>query len=266
MDQTVLEKALEGLPLGLVQYYDSLASTNDEAQRLAGEGCPNLTLVLADQQTAGRGRQGRTWITRPGASLAFSLVLLPPFTLQPNAVTHLTALGALAVTGAIEEALGLQAEIKWPNDVIINGRKTAGVLVEAAWSGSLITSIVLGVGVNVTAGSIPDLSVEDAHFPPTAVEVEFNQSVDRLALLRKIVEKILFWLPETGSPAFLGAWERLLAFRGQWVRVSLLGFSTAVEYDGQIVGLAHDGSLLLKTPDGEVIPVNVGEVRLLTGS
>jgi BirA family transcriptional regulator, biotin operon repressor / biotin---[acetyl-CoA-carboxylase] ligase len=266
MDQITLENALKGLPLGMVRYAPSLPSTNDEAARLVRADCPDLTLVVADQQTAGRGRQGRVWITQPGASLAFSIVLLPPFPLENEALPRLTALGALAVVDALNDLPGIKAEIKWPNDVLLNHKKTAGILAEAQWSGDRAASVVLGIGVNVTATSIPNLPTDPGLVPPpfvaTCIEAELGLPVDRLALLRKIVENLLFWRPKAGSPEFLEAWDQALAFRGEWVRVFVLGFPSLVEYDGKIVGLATDGSLRLKTPDGEEVNVIAGEVQL----
>lgn len=262
MDQLELEHALKDLPLGSIFYFPSLPSTNDEAARLAYVGVPNLTLVLADRQTAGRGRKGRTWITHPEASLAFSLVLLPPFPHESDALSNLTALGALAVTGALHEWLHLEAQIKWPNDVLINRKKVSGILAEANWSGDHLLTVILGIGFNVLSSSMPLLPPGEDHFPATSIENELGEPVDRLVLLRKIIEKLLYWRPQVGSPQFLEAWEHSLAFLGEWVQVSVLGFPSPVEYDGQILGLSPDGSLRLKTPDGEEISVNVGEVRL----
>ena len=129
MDLGTLQSCLSGLPLGQIAYFDVLDSTNEYALNWANGGEEHLSLVVADEQTAGRGRSGRTWFTPPGAALAFSLVLKPEL-LGAGLITRLTGLGALAVCQVLRDVYGLGSKIKWPNDVLGDGRKLAGVLVD----------------------------------------------------------------------------------------------------------------------------------------
>lgn len=247
--------ALTGLPTGGLRYFDSLGSTNDEAAQWATNGAPDLALVVADEQTAGRGRQGRRWYTPPGAALAFSLVLRPTERLE-QAVPLLTALGALGVSDALQE-LGLPALIKWPNDVLVHERKLAGVLVETDWQGDEWRAAILGIGINVASSSVP-ADAPDA-FPATCVEAELGGPIDRWDLLRSTLAAVMQWRAHLGAPDFMAAWEQRLAFRGAWVRI---GGAEAPIDEGQVIGLNLDGALQLRARDGRLVTLQVGEVSL----
>jgi BirA family biotin operon repressor/biotin-[acetyl-CoA-carboxylase] ligase len=275
MDQASLETALAGLPIKQIRYFDRLGSTNDEAVRRAEQGAPDLTLVAADEQTSGKGRLGRKWITPPGAALAFSLVLRPGAGMA-LVLPRWSALGALAVCEALRELYALHPEIKWPNDVLLGRRKAAGVLAETAWSGEKPTSLILGIGINVAPVSVSEVALPKSAmiFPATCIEEFLPRPVDRLQLLRQVLEQVIAWRPRLASPEFITAWEDRLAFRGEWVRLlpgetpsetslsvqSPKSFPSGVE--GCILGLAPDGALRLRTLSGEEIVVRVGDVRL----
>jgi BirA family transcriptional regulator, biotin operon repressor / biotin---[acetyl-CoA-carboxylase] ligase len=271
MDQETLTNSLADLRLGDIRYYQSTGSTNDQAARWIEEGTHDMALVVADQQTAGRGRMGRAWHTPPEAALAFSLILFPEQD-DPYVLPRHTALGALAVGDALQGLYGLRPKIKWPNDVLLERRKVSGVLVEAQWSGGELAALILGVGINVAPASV--LKDSQLRFPATCIEDVLGRKVDRVELLHSVLEKILEWHPRLSSQAFLKAWEERLAFRGEWVQVfpgqspgkdglphDLEGLPAPV-YEGEIIGLAPDGSLRLRTRSGEVVIIHVGEVRL----
>ncbi len=268
MDQNRLHKSLADFHLGGIRYFDSLDSTNDEAMRWVEEGAPELGLVIAAEQTAGRGRQGRSWYTIPGASLAFSLVLYPKER-GTFILPRLTALGALAVREALQTYYGIPAQIKWPNDVLLDRRKVAGVLAEAHWSGETLKALVLGIGINVSSASIRTVSSQGAllPFPSTYVEAILDRPVDPLELLHEILVELIRLRSRVGLPEFMQAWERSLAFRGEWVRIFQADGSfqedlpSSIE-EGMIVGLAPDGSLKLRDHAGEVVAIRFGEVRL----
>jgi BirA family biotin operon repressor/biotin-[acetyl-CoA-carboxylase] ligase len=275
MDQTRLLKTLADLPLGGVRYFESVGSTNDEAALWAAQGAPDLALVVADEQTAGRGRQGRTWVTVRGASLALSFVIYPS---EKNAyiLPRLTALGALAVRDALQKYYGLLAQIKWPNDVLILRRKVAGVLAEAQWTGDQLGALILGIGINIAAASVGTASrnEDELRFPATYVEGILERPVDRLELLHNVVAELIRWRTRLASPEFLQVWEASLAFRGERVQVisgqsiGKDGFPAGLEghpptvVEGMIIGLAPDGSLKLRVRSGEVVAVRAGEVRI----
>jgi len=271
MDQEKLASKLADLPLGDIRYYQSTSSTNDQAARWIEEGATDMSLVVADQQTAGRGRMGRTWHTPPGAALAFSLIMFPKQD-DPYVLPRHTALGALAVGDALHSLYGFMPKIKWPNDVLLERRKVSGVLVEAQWSGGELAALILGVGINVAPASV--LKDSQLRFPAVCIEDVLGRKVDRAELLHNVLEKILEWRPRLSTQAFLQAWEERLAFRGEWIQVfpghspgkdglprDMEGLPAPVN-EGEIIGLAPDGSLRLRTRTGEVVIIHVGEVRL----
>jgi len=251
MDQVSFQQLLSDLPLGAMRYFATVGSTNDLAKRWADAGAPDLSLVAADEQTAGRGRLERRWYTSPGAGLAFSLILQP----VGQAVFPYTALGALAVCDALNAAL--PAQIKWPNDVIASRRKLAGVLAEAHWRGEELTAVILGIGINVALHSIPP--DEELSYPATYVEAVVESPVDRWGLLHAVLEKLLFWRDRLGTPEFVMAWGAKLAFRGEWVQVA---FEDKPPLEGQVLGLTAEGRLRLRDRAGEVHDLYGGELNV----
>ena len=270
MNERELRRTLSDLPLGGVRYYEQTGSTNDVALAWASAGAPDLALVIADEQTAGRGRLGRKWVTPPGAALAFSLVLRPR-PVERDVIPLYSALGALAVVSALEEKYGSKPEIKWPNDVLVQGRKLCGILAEAVWLGSQAESVILGIGLNVRAEAVP--AADSLDFPATSLETVTGttnatpQSVDRLSLLHDILAALIAWRPRLGSGEFIRAWEARLAYRGEQVQVwseasAGVGAEGKPIRAGQVEGLEHDGSLQLRSPQGEIFSVRFGEVHL----
>ena len=238
---------LSPLPLGPLEFHPSLPSTNDLAAERLESGSPDLTLIVADEQTAGRGRMGRRWHTPPGAALAFSLVLRPAPTTP--LWTH-APLGALAVHSALTGGYDLPAEIKWPNDVLVGGRKVCGILAEAHWQGDRLAGVVLGIGVNVAPEAVPP---GELPFPAVSVADALGGPVDRWALLAGILSELLAWRAKIGSPGFLQAWEKRLAYRGREVLVGA--------HRGILAGLTPEGALRLRTEAGE-IAIPAGELSL----
>ncbi len=243
-----------GLPLHVLQ---TVGSTNDYAARLARRGAPHGTLVVAEEQTAGRGRRGRRWLTPAGSGLAISLVLRPG-DVSPISPAAWNTLGALAVAEALR-GMGGEASVKWPNDVLLGGRKVSGVLAEAAWKGEALEYLILGVGVNVLSGSVPPGG--ELEFPATSVEAEIGRPVDRHELLARIVWELAAWAPKTASDDWRRAVDERLAYRGQWVHVA----DESGEVRGRILGMAADGRLILDTGEGEPRHVGAGAatVRLI---
>jgi BirA family biotin operon repressor/biotin-[acetyl-CoA-carboxylase] ligase len=264
MDLEVLLSALSDLPLGQVRYLERIDSTNSEARRWIEAGAPDLALVVANEQTSGRGRQGRKWFTPPGAALAFSLVLRqaigtsvnPDDEVIPAFSMRLTALGALAVCQAIRKRYNLAAEIKWPNDVLLERRKLAGVLVEAQWQGDQLQAAILGIGINIAPDSVP-LAAE-LLYPATCLQKVLRRPVDRIALLHDVLDEMLSWRNKINEPDFLNAWEALLAFKGEWMTVYENDPTGSASRQGIVLGLDDQGRLRLKDHSGE-------EFRLLTG-
>ncbi len=255
IDEQQLRQRLACLPLGEFRFFRSVGSTNDEALLWAASGAPDLSLVYAEEQTAGRGRGGRRWFTPAGTALAFSLVLHPSPGAEPP-VSFFSAVGALAVCETLR-AHGLDAEIKWPNDVLIRRRKVCGILSEAIWSGSTLESVVLGIGVNIRKEAVPP--AEFLNFPATSVDGETVKRADRLALLVEMLAALIYWREHMTASFFLQTWEQRLAFRGEEVEVSL---DTGERRVGVLDGLTREGGLRLRAAQGQTFTVHFGEVRL----
>jgi BirA family biotin operon repressor/biotin-[acetyl-CoA-carboxylase] ligase len=261
MSYNPLQACISGLALGKARYYDSIGSTNDEAMRWAAEGAPHLSLVVADEQTSGKGRWGRRWYTSPRGGLAVSLVLRAEQILSAYP-QRVTGLGALVTSEALEKKYHLPAKIKWPNDVLAGDRKVAGVLVEASWSGDALQAMILGIGINVAHDSVPPAGVLD--FPATSVEAELGHPVDRWDLLRRVLEEFLDWLPHLDRTRFIQAWQEKLAYRQEWIQLTRDGEPLG---EGRLLGLGEDGSLWLESADGEEVSFQTGELQLrATGS
>lgn len=194
----------------------------------------------------------------------------PP--LDPQTVQSLTGLGALAVSQVLRTKFKLPAQVKWPNDVLLNHRKVAGVLVETRWEGGELHAAVIGIGINIAPESVSPLKLPPAglNFPATCIENELGKKVERLELLYAILEALYSWLPRLGSPGFIQTWEDNLAYKDQWVELSVDNLEQASPqaaasqqvYFGKVIGLTKDGSLKLLTRAGEQVTVQVGELHL----
>ena len=263
MDEYTLRETLSDLPLSGVRFFNQIGSTNDMALAWAAADAPDLALVYAEEQTAGRGRGSHNWFTPARAALAFSLVLRP-LPGEQQSIPLFSALGALAVSEVLA-AQGLHPEIKWPNDVLLNRRKVCGVLAESIWTGDKVDSIVLGIGINIKPDSVPP--ADQLNFPATCLEAEailqdpqnMSRAFDRLALLRQTLQAIFHWRSLLETDVFIHAWESLLAFCGEQVEIWREGQGVSL---GQLDGLERDGSLRLYSPQGKVFTIQFGEVHL----
>ena len=261
MDEHNLRKALSNFPLGGLRYFENTGSTNDIALAWAAAGAPDLALVVAGEQTAGRGRGNHSWFTAPGAALAFSLIFRPsPGEMQ--SIPLFSALGALAVC-EILAAQGLHPEIKWPNDVLLNRRKVCGILAESVWTGEKVDSLVLGIGLNIKPAALPP--PDQLNFPATCLESELPPpwqiipAFEQVILLQQLLQALRYWRTLIATNLFLHTWERRLAFRGEQVEIWADGQALR---KGQVDGLEPDGSLRLLSPQGLAFTVQFGEVHL----
>lgn len=255
MPLDLIRRSLTDLPIPEIRYFDSIGSTNDEALTWAETGAADGSLVIADQQSKGRGRLGRSWVTNPGAALAFSIILRP----SAEEIDHLglfSPLAGLAVCLALQN-LRLPAEIKWPNDVLLLRRKTCGILAESAWQGEQLQAVVIGIGINVAPSSVP--SAAELLFPATFVEEHFGEPVDRLKLLRSVLKSFFEWRQHVGSAGFIQAWESRLAFKGEMVTLKNSG---GQGFSGILTGVDALGNLRIQQEDGTQKLVSVGDVHL----
>lgn len=258
MDINSWRPRLDELPLGAVHLFQEVESTNLEAEKLIQNGAPALSLVVADSQTAGRGRAGRSWITRPGQALAFSWILYPEAgRIQPETLGRLNGLAALAVCESLQEYYGLDAEIKWPNDVLVGGRKIAGILAEVHWDGCRLVDVILGIGVNVHRQALP--KAEKFVFPATTLEDCWEGKASRLELLTQILRSLLKWHTRLAEPSLIQAWNASLAYKNQQVDISS---PRGLLAKGELLGVEEDGSLTLLTERGETSHYHSGEIQV----
>ena len=247
LDAAALRAALPGWTLLCL---DCTSSTNDEARRLAAQGAPDRTAVLADEQTAGRGRRGARWVSPAGRNALVSVLCRPSAALPPEHWSRLTLAAALAGCDALDGVPGLaaSAEVKWPNDLYLSGRKVAGILVESAWAAAG-GHVVIGTGFNLNLA--PTDFPEDLRPTATSLWMErggltTNRTRFVIDYLRALEQRLA--AAAADFPALLGeAWERSwLAQR----RVQLTAAGHVVE--GVVCGLGPAGELLLRRDGGAV--------------
>lgn len=234
-------------------------STNAVAFKMAEEGAPEGTVVIADAQSAGKGRLGRIWLSPAGVNLYCSVVLRPSIT--PVAACQLTFLSVVAVARAIEKCSKLKPQIKWPNDILISGKKVAGLLNEMNAETEKVNFVVLGIGVNLNM-HLSQLSEGVLRHPATSLLEEGGEEVDRAAFARTLLTELdeLYdrFLLEGEGPV-RAEWLERSAIRGRNVRVSC----GAREFTGAVQGVDAFGALLVLQSDGTLEKVLSGDVTLI---
>lgn len=228
-------------------------STNDDAKAAAAVGAPELSVFAADEQTAGRGRGGRSWHSPPGENLYLSFLLRPGW--EPQAAAPFALVVGLAVAEEIDAWIARpRAQVKWPNDVLVDGRKIAGVLLEASIRDGRLASLAVGVGVDVHATSFP------AELAPLATSLALLGAIDRdrAAVAAGIVARVAAHAATFTARGIEPFLEPLRA------RDALLGRSVAIEgATGLARGIDAGGRLVLERPDGSRDPVVAGHVELI---
>ncbi len=256
MNENALKKTLSKLNIGGLRYFDSIGSTNDEALAWAATGASDLSIVIADEQTQGRGRLNRKWFTPKGSALAFSLILRPTAAQHPH-LSRTVGLAALSIAESFSKN-GLAPRIKWPNDILLNNKKTAGILIETVWSGEDVDSLVIGMGINIHKASVPP--IELLQFPATSLEDALGKEPPaREEILFSVLNALLHWRERLGSDELVNAWEEILSFRGEQIQVH--GGSES-PITGELLGLESDGSLRLRDAHNKSIIVRFGDVSL----
>ncbi len=240
----------------IIHRHKSTTSTNDLAIRMAEEGAPEGTVVIAGEQTAGRGRHGRSWISPPGSGLYLTLILRPvkPF----NELWQIAFVASLAAAEAVQRVSGLQARIKWPNDVMLNDRKVGGLLVEAgAHAEDSVVPVVVGIGINVNTSRFPREIAERA----TSIALELGRPVPLQDIERELLDAIdaryAGYLRE-GFPAVLSAWKGFDCTVGRRVSVH----SSEGDVEGVAVEVSSEGNLVAEREDGVRVGITAGEIIL----
>ncbi|WP_249899574.1 biotin--[acetyl-CoA-carboxylase] ligase [Paenibacillus sp. PK3_47] len=244
---------------GKITRLQTVASTQEEAKRLAEQGAPEGTVVMAEEQTGGRGRMGRKWHSPPGKGIWMSVVLRPelPLSLTPQ----LTLLAGVAVCRAIREVTGVQAGIKWPNDLLAGGRKICGILLESCLREGGLHYCIAGIGISVNlkpedypaelAGVGTSLLIEGGGIP-----------VDRSRLAEAVLHELEYWYAvymEKGFEPIRRRWEEMSVTLGREILLS----ASEGKNGGTAVGLDDSGALLLKDASGRVTAVLSGEIEMI---
>lgn len=247
LNSRIIPRSLELLP--------ATDSTNLQLRKKAEAGAEEGTVLVADQQLAGKGRLGRPWASPAGVNLYCSLLLRPHIPVQQ--APQFTFLSAVAVVDALESVCSITAEVKWPNDILVGGAKIAGLLNEMSAETEQINYVVLGIGVNLNMTT--DQFPKELNYPATSVLLETGRQVTRRYFLRELLGRLDFYYCEfldQGFAPIRQRWEQLCPIINHRVRVN-------DELIGTVVGLEADGALRLQLDSGQVERVVAGDVRVV---
>jgi BirA family biotin operon repressor/biotin-[acetyl-CoA-carboxylase] ligase len=237
--------------------FESLPSTNTELARLASEGAPEGVTIVADEQTAGRGRLQRAWSSPKGAGLYYSILLRP--TIPQNCWPLITFMAALAVSDALREAGELETDIKWPNDILSGERKICGILAEAIDTPAG-RAVILGIGINLTQNAFPPELANAA----TSVSEATGRAPDREQILASLLNTLGRWYSTLEVPGqIVDAWSNRSSYAiGKLVQVS----NGDDVWQGTTCGVEPDGALRLRMSNGEIKLVRAGDVGSIRSS
>lgn len=239
-----------------ILYFDSIDSTNTKAQELAEKGYPSGTLVVADKQIAGKGRRGRNWESPSGCGIFMTLMLKPD--INPNNASMLTLVSALAVAKALADITGKDAKIKWPNDIVIDGRKVCGILTEMSAQFDYINNIVIGIGINVNNSSFPE------EISATASSLRLlsgGKKYRRAEIIEKIMEYFekyySIFLETEDLSALVNEYDAMLVNMKKQVKV----LDLKEPFEGKAMGITKTGELIVDTWESRKL-VSSGEVSV----
>lgn len=239
-----------------ILYKETTDSTNADVRRMAEDGADNGLLVVADAQTAGKGRRGRAWKSEKGTNLYFSMLLKPDFT--PDKASMITLIAAFSVAKVIAKDTGLDAKIKWPNDIVVGRKKICGILTEMSIERDYIHHIVVGIGINVNEESFPDEIAQMA----TSLKKESGNLISRANLLCDILSQFeqdyeVFLEAEDLKP-FVEEYNKMLVNKGSLVKV----LDPKGEFTGIAGGINEEGMLIVFKENGQIEKVYAGEVSV----
>lgn len=248
-------------------FFESVGSTNDTAMEIGAQREePEGIVVIADGQKSGKGRLGRSWISPPGGNLYFTILLKPSF--PPREAPLLTLMAAVAVVSAIREHTELKAAVKWPNDILVNGKKTGGILMEMRSDGERINLIALGIGVNVNL--FPEMLPEGIREITTTLQQGTGRSIDRVKLFEMMLSRLERWykiLLDGDKKVLFNEWLSLDSTIGRRVKVERAGLSPEDKIiSGIAEGISDDGQLLIRLSSGKIEKVSAGDVTILKNS
>ncbi|WP_448754972.1 biotin--[acetyl-CoA-carboxylase] ligase [Agathobacter sp.] len=239
-----------------VLYFDTIDSTNTKAQELAEKGYPSGTLVVADKQESGKGRRGRSWVSPSGTGIFMTLMIKPD--INPNNASMLTLVAALAVAKAITSVTGEEAMIKWPNDIVVNGKKVCGILTEMNAQFDYINHIVVGIGINVHNESFPEeISQMASSLMIEAGGKRFHRAQIIAETMSYFEQYYDTFLKTQDLSALVREYDKLLVNRNKSVRV----LDPKEPFDGKAMGITPKGELIVDTWESRKL-VSSGEVSV----
>jgi BirA family biotin operon repressor/biotin-[acetyl-CoA-carboxylase] ligase len=259
LTQETIKDVYKGSIIGSeIIYFDSIASTNAAALETGGQReKPEGIVVVADSQTQGKGRLGRHWVSPAGVNLYFTVLFSPP--LSPNEASIITLAAPVSVAAAVRKHTGLPAEIKWPNDILIRGKKAGGILIEMKLNGNKqLLAVGIGLNVNMTIDTLPPEIRELS----TSLSTEKGEPIDRLKLLRETLaelERCYKILLNRDKRALINEWLSLNCTIGK--KVSVRGLNSIIS--GTADSINDKGELLVRLPSGHIETVRAGDVTIL---
>lgn len=252
-----IEKLIVNNIMGKEVYYQAeVTSTNTLAKELASEGRLSGTIVVTDFQSQGKGRRGKTWVAPKGQDIFMSLLLRPE--IQPAQASMLTLVMGLSVAQAVKDELDVDSQIKWPNDVVVDGKKICGILTEMGVNASGVDYVVIGTGINCNAKNFVAEGLADA----TSLAIETGQEIVRETLIAKVMvrfeENFNIFLKTKDLTNLMLKYNQLLANNGREVLIS----GTGEDWSGVARGINERGELLVEDKSGEVKNIFTGEVSV----
>ena len=239
-----------------IAFLERVDSTNNYAKKIAEDGAPSGTLVITEDQYGGRGRRGRTWVNPPGSSIAMTLVVRPE--LAPNHASMMTLVMGIAIAKACKKTAGVETKIKWPNDVIVDGKKICGILTEMSADPDRIHYVVIGAGINVNIQSFSEEIKEVA----TSLQMVTGKRLHRADLISSCMEEFEKcyekFIQTEDLSLLLEEYHNLLVNKDQKVCV----LDPGGEYTGTALGIDKNGELIVRKDNGEVTLVYAGEVSV----
>lgn len=229
-----------------IQYFGEIGSTMEAARELAKKGAKEGTIVIAEAQSRGRGRLSREWVS-PKGGIYFTLILRPA--ISPAYAPRVNLMAAVAVAATIRKLYGLRAEVKWPNDVLIEGKKVCGILAEMGAEMDVVNFVNVGIGINANS------SIAQFEKAATSLKDVLGREISRKEFLSVLLVEIERWLQLLMKADLLEEWKRLSATLNRDVRIMSLG----EEVVGRVVDIDERGALILKNKDGSLVTVLVGD-------
>lgn len=239
-------------------YYDIIDSTNNKAKELAASGAPEGSIVITEQQSAGRGRKGRSWLSSTGEGLCISLILRP--SIPPTEISKITLMTAVAVSEALLALTEIDIKIKWPNDILVNRKKLAGILTEMSMEVDAIDYVVVGLGLNVNS-SISSFTDEVKDIA-TSLKIETGNQYSRAQVVKLFLtwfEKLYFEVQKKGFHSIIKRWKELSNIIGKNVSVDEAGQTL----NGVVKDIAEDGTLILVDTNNQIQKIISGDVIIM---